>query len=263
MLFHDQKLEKISQLLELRPYWKSKNLAEKLGISKSTVQRCLQELNDTGLAERIHGGVRRKDYQQTAPVTVEERMAKDFDAKEIIAKQAIKLIPKSGYVYLDAGTTILPLSWELPAIVISNSSNLIFVTNDVSIATVLAKGHIKHILLSGQMHPVTQSISGPLSQSQIHNYNFEACFISVNGIDTDSTVTCSIIDESLLKREVIQHSKRKYLLSAYSNWGKQAGAVITKLSRFDVLVSERSDPKLKKICKSQGVDLLLAGRKSI
>ena len=93
--------------------------------------------------------------------TVEERAEEDAQAKETIAKTAINILPESGYVYLDAGTTLWPLAHKLNA---NSQSRLKYITNDVAIASILAKRNIPHIILGGQLHPVTKTLSGPISQ---------------------------------------------------------------------------------------------------
>jgi len=223
MFFYHQKLEKIIELLEQKPYWKSKTLAAKLKVSKSTIQRCLQELHDTGQAERIHGGVRRINSQISMPVSVDERIERDLEAKESICEKALELFPATGYVYIDAGTTTLPLAQKVDNV---KYCRLTFVTNSASIAISLARRKPKHILLSGQVHPITQTISGPVAQSQICDYNFDVCFISADGIDSDYGVTCSLSDEALLKRQALKQSDRKVLLAASSKWKVHSGTLI-------------------------------------
>jgi DeoR/GlpR family transcriptional regulator of sugar metabolism len=40
-MFYHQKLDKTLELPEIRPYWSSRDLADRLQISRSTIQRCL------------------------------------------------------------------------------------------------------------------------------------------------------------------------------------------------------------------------------
>lgn len=253
-MFHDQKVQKILELLEIKPYWKSIELVKKLKASRSTIQRCLQELHDTGLVERIHGGIKRIDQRLVAPIALDKRIDKDSTAKESIANAAIKLLPKNGYVYMDAGTTLLPLAVKLTY---NSNPRLTYVTNDVAIASVLAQKDIPHDLIGGKFHPVTQTLSGPMSLEQLAQYNFELCFISSNGIDENGNVTCSVIEEALVKRQAIKQSSKKILLASSSKWKKQASAVITKLENFDVCITDKAVPKLKKLCKKNNTKLMI------
>lgn len=251
-MLHDQKIEKIMELLSIRPYWTSIDLTEKIGASRSTIQRLVQELHDAGLAERIHGGIKRIDKRLSGPITVEKRVEEDSQAKEIIANTAITLLPETGYVYLDAGTTLWPLAAKLNN---HGHMNLRFITNDVAIASILAQKSISHILLGGNLHPVTKTLSGPVSQEQLSQYNFEVCFISVNGVDKEGNVTCSVIEEAILKKQVMKQSVRKVLMAAASKWDKQAPAKIADLKDFDIWVCDEPQKEIKRFCRQNGVEL--------
>jgi DeoR family fructose operon transcriptional repressor len=254
-MFHDEKLEKIVELLQLRPYWKSIDLAQKLCISKSTVQRCLQELDERGIAERIHGGIRRKDHSPLVPSSLDERIAKDVDAKERMARAAAGLFPDSGYVYIDAGTTTLPLAHALGR---AKQKKCTVITNDVSIAIVLARHQIEHILLTGKIHPVTQSISGTASQNQLLDFHFNVCFISADGIDNNGNITCALADEAILKCLAIRNSDTRILLAASSKWNDRSNARIVKIDAFDMWVTDDSSAPIKALCRHNDVKMLVA-----
>ncbi len=254
-MFYDQKLENILELLDLQPYWTSKALAEKLGISRSTVQRCLDDLHRSGRALRIHGGVRRNNPSLLLPLPLDERSRTDIPAKQAICQEAVKLIGADGYIYLDAGTTILPLARLLNTTQFPQAH---FVTNDLTIALTLSQREIHHTLLGGRVHPVTQTISGPVSQSQIGDFHFDTCFISANGVDPDYGVTCSLNDEAHLKRLVMKQSTRKVLLAAGGKWGRHSGSRISRLEDFDVYITEQANIKIRKICKIKGLGLITA-----
>jgi len=256
-MFHDEKLEKIAELLQLQPYWKSIALAQTLGVSKSTVQRCLHELHNSGIAERIHGGIRRKDHASQKPLSLNDRLSKDIRAKECIAIAAIELMPQNGCIYLDAGTTTLPLAH---AIAKKTNPKLEVVTNDVAITLALARQNIPHIILSGCMHPVTQSLSGPVSQSQIMDFNFQICFISADGIDSRGNVTGPLVNEAMLKRAAIRNSEKKVLLAASSKWNNRSNILITKFRNFDIWITDKASAAMKSLCRSNNVKLIVAGQ---
>jgi DeoR family fructose operon transcriptional repressor len=253
-MFHDEKIEKIIALLQVQPYWKSVILAKKLNISKSTVQRCLLELDNRGIAERIHGGVRRKNHAMPNPVSLDERLLKDKLAKEHIAAAAVKLLPTEGYIYLDAGTTVLPLAQAMAKV---STTGITAVTNDVTITVALAQQNIAHILLGGRLHPITQSLSGPVSQNQILDFNFQVCFISADSIDANGNVSCPLDDEAMLKRAAIRNSTQKILLAASSKWNRQSNIIIAKLKNFDVWITDKAEAGMESLCKHNDVTLIV------
>jgi DeoR/GlpR family transcriptional regulator of sugar metabolism len=254
-MFYTEKLEKILELLERQPYWTSKDLSETLGISRSTVQRCLEDLQNAGRAQRIHGGVRGNNAGLLLPVPVNERSQTDIPAKEAICRAAEKFIGTSGYVYLDAGTTVLPLARQLSR---AQYPQVHFVTNDLTIALALAQREMNHTLLGGRVHPVTQTISGPASQSQASEFYFDTCFLSADGIDPDYGVTCSLQEEAHLKHQVMKQSIRKILLGTGAKWGRRLGARISRLEEFDLFITAPANAKIQKVCKMKGLELITA-----
>jgi DeoR family fructose operon transcriptional repressor len=179
----------------------------------------------------------------------------DAAAKQAIGQSALQFVNAEGYVYLDAGTSVLPLAQLLKN---PQHRRIHFVTNDVSIALELARHDLNHTLLSGRLHPVTQTISGPASLSQITDFHFDTCFISADGIDSEYGITCSINDEACLKRHAMKQSQRKVLLAASGKWGQRFGSRIGPLDRFDIFVTEKTTPVMKKSCRSAGLNLILA-----
>ena len=252
MLLHDQKLEQILGLLARQPYWTSIDLAQKLDMSRSTVQKCLQELHDAGLVERIHGGVRRRDHLFSAPVSVDQRLTEDSTAKERISAKALEYLPEQGYIYIDAGTTTLPLAQKIN----DRSDKLVVVTNDITIAATLAKKQVRHMLLGGQLHPVTQSISGPAAQAQINDFQFDTCFISVDSVSPEGKLCSSISEESMLKRHAIKLSQKRILLAASKKFVKSSGSVICDLNDFNIWITEKTTAPIQKICKHASIKLI-------
>jgi DeoR family fructose operon transcriptional repressor len=256
MRFHEQKLDRILELLETKPYWDTAELAAQLSSSRSTVQRCLRELHDMGLLLKIHGGVKRLNLEPARPVTIDERREEDLPAKQAICSEAVKMIGQSGMVYLDAGTTIFPMTQLLKK---SSHANVEFITNDITIAVALSHSELKHVLVGGQIHTITQALSGPHTQMLLGYFSFDLCFVSADCIDFDANVSCSVSMEAILKRLVIERSERRVLLATAHKWKKQAGSLIANLKEFDCWIADTATPDIRKACARYEVALIEAG----
>jgi DeoR family fructose operon transcriptional repressor len=132
------------------------------------------------------------------------------------------------------------------------------VTNDVSIAVVLARHQIEHILLTGRIHPVTQAISGTASQNQLLDFHFNVCFISADGVDSDGNVTSALADEAMLKRLAIKNSDTRIFLAASSKWNTHSNARIDGIDAFDVWITDKSSAPIKALCRHNDVKMLIA-----
>ncbi|MBN1435703.1 MAG: DeoR/GlpR transcriptional regulator [Sedimentisphaerales bacterium] len=249
---HDEKLQRILELLEQQAYWQSGALAEALGVSRSTIQRCIKELSASGLARRVHGGVRRNGGTISTAVPVDERLLRDHGAKESIAKEAVGLMPRSGSVYIDAGTTALPLTQQLEN---GSFEKVLFVTNGIALAQVFARLGLRHVLLSGAVHPVTQTISGPVTSNQLGDFNFDACFLSADAVDGEFGLTCSLLEEAMVKRRALERSERKILVAAMSKWGQRANSRIAAVSVLDDWVVETATAPIRRVCQQYKIRL--------
>ena len=256
MQFHEQKIDKILSLLNKKTYWNTAELAAELETSRSTIQRCLKELDDMGLVQRIHGGVKKPQSEVIiSPVSLDDRLKKNLPAKQAICRKALTLLGTQEVMYLDAGTTIFPLVQLLDS---SPQNHIEVITNDVTSALELSRRQIKHVLLGGQMHPVTQSLSGPHTQMLLGHFIFDICLISTDSIDPDSNVSCSVSSEAILKRLAVERSKKSVLMATREKWRKNAGSFIGTLKDFDYWIIDEALPEIKDACRSAGVELIEA-----
>jgi DeoR family transcriptional regulator, fructose operon transcriptional repressor len=254
--FRDQKLDRIIALLEEREYWSTQELETAVGASRSTIQRLVEELQRRGSLTRIHGGVRRTHRSAVRPTAISARSEADVEAKRRICFLLFDVMPRSGLVYLDAGTTIYPL-----ASIVSPATHgaVEFVTNDVRTAAMLSERGLHHLLLGGQMHMITGSVSGPVTQQLIGNYHFDMALISVDAIASGGQVVASVTNEALLKRSAMENARESVLVATTSKRRDYAGTVIAPLDRFDVWVAEDDSQAIRKQCDAAGVRLIVPG----
>jgi hypothetical protein len=86
-------------------------LARRCGVTTETVRRDLDQLETSGLLQRVHGGAIARTRMSTAEPSLAERSTRRSDAKLAIAARALDAVPRvHGLVYLDAGTTTAALA---------------------------------------------------------------------------------------------------------------------------------------------------------
>ena len=86
-----------------------RDLAKQLEVHEMTVRRDLDALSEQGLLERVHGGARMMQ-QSASEVSYSLRAAQQTDAKQAIARAALRLIQPGDAIGLDASTTALALA---------------------------------------------------------------------------------------------------------------------------------------------------------
>ncbi|MEA4830044.1 MAG: DeoR/GlpR family DNA-binding transcription regulator, partial [Enterococcus thailandicus] len=120
----EERRQKILDLLEQHKIVKSQDLVTLLDASESTIRRDLQELENEGFLERIHGGAKKEQllgFEQA----MSEKTLKNVQEKQQIARLAADLIESDDVIYLDAGSTTLEM---IPFL---QGKNVTVVTNSV------------------------------------------------------------------------------------------------------------------------------------
>ncbi|MFP4078558.1 MAG: DeoR/GlpR family DNA-binding transcription regulator [Candidatus Izemoplasmataceae bacterium] len=176
-----------------------------LDVSESTIRRDIKNLADEGFLKELYGSVVLLEKNQ--PDTfLKERLEQNIDAKKTIGREAASRISDGDFIYIDAGSTTFHMVKYITA------KNLTVVTNGHNIAEELLKYDIPCILLGGELKPLTLAVVGEIALENLRHYNFDVAFMGTNGISKAGYSTPDI-KEGTLKKEVIAHSRKRYVLS--------------------------------------------------
>src|SRR5690349_3426265 len=109
---------RLRELLSRRGMSDLDSLAAELRVSQSTVRRDIDEMEQSGLVQRTHGGViwvggDGKSGSGSRPYAFDQRMTYELAAKAQIAKAARKLVQPGETILLDGGTTTFYFAEQL------------------------------------------------------------------------------------------------------------------------------------------------------
>ena len=97
--------DKILDLIRFERTIGVKELSERLGVTTETIRRDLKQQEDEKQLKLVHGvATLRQTYTD---LSVTERVMINPQEKEMIAKEAVKLIDEGDTIFLDASTTVL------------------------------------------------------------------------------------------------------------------------------------------------------------
>ena len=221
----------------------SAELATVAECSIMTIHRDLDELANRGLVRKFHGGV------SALPTSVFEsssafRMRRGNEAKEKLAREAIKFIEPGMSIMLDDSTTVLALAQLLsefgPITVITNYRPAIEILSDCP--------DVRLIILGGTYSRTHDSFIGIPNMTGIENYAVDAVFLSTSTMHEGITYHQEH-DVVLMKRAMLHAGTRKFLLMDESKIGK------TSLNRF-VPASEFTDVVLTDATPNEVVNQL-------
>ena len=194
-----------------------KYLAKALFISEPSLRRDLQSLEKQNLIKRFHGGAILEETalsKNKIPFLIREY--EQSSAKSIIAQKALSLINDNDVIFLDASTScyyLIPL--------LSSKRNLTVITNGVKALSKLAEYGINTISTGGSLINSCLSLVGADAHKTIENYNAESAFFSCRGVSEDGFLTDISIEESNVRKNMIKHAKKSYLLCATEKLNKR------------------------------------------
>ena len=224
----EERHRKIIERLERDGLVKSQDLVQWLDSSESTVRRDLQELEDSGILERVHGGAKRPQHLEQE-LGMFEKSSKNVQQKKLVAKYAVECIAEGDVIYLDAGTTtseMIPFLKECTVTV---------VTNSVGLAARLVEAKIATIVLGGRIKLTTDAVVGSQALEQLKQYRFNKAFMGMNGVHIDSGYSTPDPEEAILKRAAIQQAEEAFVLVDHSKFNQTSFVSVAPLSAASIL----------------------------
>lgn len=191
-------------------------LAGALFVSEPSIRRDLQSLERQNLIKRIHGGAVLDESalsKNKIPFLIREY--EQSDAKTVIAKKAISLIADGDVVFLDASTSCYYL---IPYL--ASKTNITVITNGVKALIKLAEYGIHAVSTGGTLLNNCLALVGEEAHKTIDTYNADVALFSCRGVSHEGYITDISPEENNVRKKMIRHAKRSYLLCASDKIGK-------------------------------------------
>jgi len=226
-------------------------LAGVFDITPETIRRDLKVLERQGVLRRVHGGAIEIARFRSEPA-VSERTGHMVDEKTRIAEAALDLVPKSGAILLDAGTTTNVLAERIPA-----DRDLTVITNSLPIATSLStRSGIALWVVGGRCRPTTLATVDDWALRTLHQLRVDVAFIATNGITAGGGLTTPDLGEAAVKRAMVESGRQVVLLADHSKLGEEHLVSFADTSQIDVLITDdAADPHELDAIRSIGVEV--------
>lgn len=211
--------EREKQILEILLKEKEvsvRQLARMLFVSEPSVRRDLQSLEKQNLIKRTHGGAMLDESalsKNKIPFLIREY--EQSGAKATIAQKAIELIHDGDVIFLDAATSCYYL---IPYLV--SKRNLTVITNGVKALVALAEYGVNTVSTGGNLLNSCMALVGEDAHKTVESYNADIAFFSCRGVSAEGYLTDISPEENNVRRKMIKHAKRSYLLCASEKLGK-------------------------------------------
>ena len=192
-------------------------LSQRLFTSESSVRRDLARLEKQQLIKRVHGGaVLEENSISTLKIPFVIRELEQSDEKIKIAKRAISYVNDYDVIFLDASSSAYSL---IPFLATKN--HLTVITSGIKALSKLGEYGIKAISTGGELLPACQSLVGADACETVKTYNANSVFFSCRAVSNDGFLTDISDSENIVRKHMIEHSEKSYLLCTGNKLGKK------------------------------------------
>jgi DeoR/GlpR family transcriptional regulator of sugar metabolism len=254
-LYTTQRRNEIVRILREQGSVSVNQLAERFGVSGTTIRLDLTALESEGAVSRTHGGALLSSLAEIEPLIPERR---NDNEKNIIARKAVSFIDEHDTILVDTGTTMLALA---KALVRSELTHITVYSNDLDvIRTLEEKSGFELHLLGGTIRNGFHYTFGDQLNTGLDNYHFKKLFLATSAISLEKGLTTANSDLAAIKSKMIAISDEILLLTDSSKMHHVAFRHFADLSSVDTLITDGGVSDNDAIALRQAVkNLVIAG----
>lgn len=213
------------------------DLTSELGVSRVTIQRDINLLDERGLVHKVHGGVKLKSESDTfIESRFSARLKQNYGEKLEIAKKAINFVNDYSTIFIDSSTTSYIFAKELFKV---KFVDLNIITNSPAIlCEALNYPDLKIISTGGQLKQNFNILYGKWVISFLEKVNIDSAFISTAGISTDMNITSSDTELANILTAIFSRSKEVNLLIGSSKFFKAGMLDINPVNQCKRIITD-------------------------
>lgn len=221
----------ILRLLSDRSRLSLAEISSRLGISTATARRDATDLADAGQVIRVHGALLPRDFGLDEP-RYSRKAEKAVATKVRLGRCAAALLPESGPVFIDAGTTCLEVGRS-----VLDRPGLRIYTNSVTLLALAGESRATLVAIGGEVRPLSLALTGALSQHWMQNLRFDVAVIGASGLDAATGASTTETAEAAIKSEALRRSTRRILVAHSEKWDRPSALRFAPWNAFSDFVS--------------------------
>ncbi len=244
--------EAILAALRRRGQVRAVQIADDLGVTHETIRKDLLALESLGLLQRVHGGAVPVESLLYEPsIGARTAMA---EQKQRIAAAAADLVPPTGAVLIDSGTTTAALAANLP-----RGSSLVAVTNALPVALALmAHPQLTVHMLGGRVRAATMATVDSWALRDLQEVQADVAFVGTNAFSLGHGLSTPDAAEAAVKSAMVESARLTVLLADHTKFGRDALFKYADLDAIDVLITDdgMSRPDAQSLLDDAGIEVL-------
>jgi DeoR/GlpR family transcriptional regulator of sugar metabolism len=248
----DDRRNRLLEVIRQQGFASLDALSKALAVSESTVRRDLDFLEQSGLAQRTHGGA---FYTGPAPKLAhfEQRQSLNWDKKRQIAQAASRLIEDNDTILLDGGST----TYELAQLLVGRPLQV--VTNSLPVANLFTSSdRADLVLIGGYVHTKTGVSLGPYANQMLAGLHVRRAVLSVAGLNERGCYNSNLLLVET-ERAMITSAEEVIIVADSTKFGHTSLAQACGLEEIDVLVTDDGvTPEWTERLTAAGVKVVVA-----
>lgn len=207
-MLHAERLDIIREYVIRNKYGNINELATMLHTSSATIRRCLKQLEEEKLVERIRGGVVLASTASVFEQPYTEKRQRNAEEKMRIAQEACKYVKENDSIFLDSSSTVFEMCSGL-----RKMKSLKIATNDVLIASMLnAQEDCTVITTGGVLRKGYYTLTGFLAQKNIQQIHVDTYFTGIDAVTPAGDFMITNTEEVDIKRYLVQCAGQSIVL---------------------------------------------------
>ncbi|MEO0544445.1 MAG: DeoR/GlpR family DNA-binding transcription regulator [Pseudomonadota bacterium] len=212
----------------------SQDLADRFGISVSTIRRDLDHLSKEGFLSRTHGGAVRMRPQASYEPSTELARQTAVEEKRGIVAEAIKHLKPDQSILIDTGTVCHDLADAVGQI----EFPLTVITNDLYVAKTLTyKPQISVVVPGGANRFGAFSLLGEPGLGFLKDLRCDLYFMSAQAVDLECA-SDTVLELVEMKRTMLAASQKTILLAESSRFKARALYRVATLDQIDTIITD-------------------------
>ena len=233
------------------------DLSAEFGVSEMTIRRDLQELEQNGWIERVHGGalLSKRQKNRLEPPAL-ERMGAMMPEKKRIAEYLVGLVQPGEMLFIGSGTTTLYFAQALAK---RDGDDITVVSNALPIMNELASTSQMTIIgVGGFLRRDELSLIGSLAEAEIRNLRVDKVVIGMRGIHPLHGLTSDHPQELLTDRQILSISETVIVAADHTKIGHVATSITAPIEKTSLLVTTKgADPRMVRDIEAKGSKVVL------
>jgi DeoR/GlpR family transcriptional regulator of sugar metabolism len=211
-------------------------LSTTFNVSLSTVRRDLEQLEENGFIQRVHGGA--VLVEDTAELPILLRASQQAQYKQRIAGAAAKLVEDGDTILVTGGTTTTAM---VPFL--AGKADLTVITNSLNCAHKLARyPSVAVVVLGGWLRHAELSLLGHLIEYALQELRPGKTFHSVFGINPEDGLTGTDLQEVRTDRCLIAAAPQLIILADHTKFNQTGPVVLAPVTAASVVVTDTESP---------------------